>query len=748
LCLLRLLANNTRHMTRLIPAALVAIGVGLLHGGTSTLFSQAPGAAVAGARVERLDAELDGILDPTTKVAVVRQDYFGATEGATWVPEGAGYLAFSDMGSNRIWKWEPATQALSVLMEKAGLSADTTPGSPAISQVRALDNGRLQVAVVGSNGLGVDREGRLVFCVHGDRAIARREKNGTRTILADKWDGKRFNGPNDLAVKSDGSIYFTDLGAQLRGGFANSPDKELDFQGVFRWSPDGRVRLVARVAANGLAFSPDERYLYLGVGGAITRYTVLTDGSVTNPVRWVGRSADGFRVDRSGYIYGGTWIANPDGKVIGTITLPPGDPVTNVGLGDADGKGLYIGTYRSLYHLRMKRSAFEVVPRQASSQPALAAGTVAGTVAGTAANTGANTGANPVGNTVAAAEVPRFEFDPSWPRALPHNWVLGEVAGVGVDAADNIWIANRPASHTDFNLAACCTPAPPVLQFDQAGTVLQSWGGPGAGYDWPASEHGMYLDHKGHVWMSSNNLRDSRDPQDRGTHVLKFAKDGRFLLQIGTRGQSQGDDDLANLNQPAGLFVEPRANELYVADGYGNHRVIVFDAETGAYKRHWGAYGKKPASGGAAYVPGDAPPTQFSTVHCAKVSRDGLVYVCDRGNHRLQVFRTDGTFVKEVFIAPTTGGYGTVGEIAFSPDPKQQFLYVLDGRNAKVWILRREDLAIIGSFGQGGHQAGGFTTAHSMEVDSKGNLYIGESREGYRVQRFRFVGITKAGGKR
>ncbi|MGE0394870.1 MAG: SMP-30/gluconolactonase/LRE family protein, partial [Vicinamibacterales bacterium] len=694
-------------MKRLV---LLACVVSLMGGGAATLV-RARAQAGAVSPIERLDPEADAILPAGATIEVIRQDFFGATEGATWVPDG-GYLAFSDMGSNRIWKWDPAAKALSVLMEKAGIAADIAPGSPAITKVRALDNGRLQIAVLGTNGLGLDSQGRLVFCAHGDRAIVRREKDGTRTILADRWDGKRFNGPNDLAVKSDGSIYFTDLGAQLLGGFANSPDRELDFQGVFRWTPDGRVRLVARVPANGIAFSPDEKYLYVGLNG-ITRYTLLPDGSVTNPVRWISRGADGFRVDRNGFIYGGSWIANPDGKIIANINLPPGDNVTNVGLGDADGRGLYIGTYRSLYRIRMGRSAWDVVPRPAPGPTAPAP----------------------------AAYVPRFEYDPSWPKPLPENWVLGEVAGVGVDASDHIWVTNRPQSHTDFSFAACCAPAPPIIEFDQAGNVVQAWGGPGAGYEWPSSEHGMFVDHEGSIWLSSNNLRDSRDPQDRGTHVLKFSKAGKFLLQIGKRGVSKGDADTANMNQPAGLFVEPSANELYVADGYGNHRVIVYDAKTGAYKRHWGAYGKPPGSTGpsAGYTPAGAPPTEFATVHCAKVSRDGLVYVCDRANHRLQVFRTDGTFVREVFIAPTTGGYGTVGEIAFSPDPAQQFLYVLDGRNAKVWILRRDDLAIVGSFGRGGHQAGGFITAHSMDADSKGNLYIGESRESYRVQRFRLV---------
>jgi gluconolactonase len=221
-------------MKRFIALAAFSVAVMRSVAGGDGLLAQPP--ATPTPLIERLAPEADDILPADAKLEVIKQDFFGATEGATWVPEGA-YMAFSDMGSNRIWKWDPAAQQLSVLMEKAGLTADITPGSPAITKVRALDNGRLQVAVIGTNGLGLDKEGRLVFCVHGDRAIARREKDGTRTILADRLDGKRFNGPNDLVVKSDGSIYFTDLGAQLLGGFAASPDKELDFQGVFRWTP-------------------------------------------------------------------------------------------------------------------------------------------------------------------------------------------------------------------------------------------------------------------------------------------------------------------------------------------------------------------------------------------------------------------------------------------------------------------------------------------------------------------------------
>ena len=160
------------------------------------------------------------------------------------------------------------------------------------------------VALLGTNGLDVDLDGRLVFCAHGDRALGRMEADGTRTILADRFEGKRFNGPNDLVVKSDGSIYFTDLGAPLLGGFANSPDRELDFRGVFRWTSDGAVQLISRDLGNGIAFSPDEAHLYV-TGAGVTRFDVMPDGSVTNGQVHVQRSADGVRVDAHGFLYGG-----------------------------------------------------------------------------------------------------------------------------------------------------------------------------------------------------------------------------------------------------------------------------------------------------------------------------------------------------------------------------------------------------------------------------------------------------------
>ena len=248
---------------------------------------------------------------------------------------------------------------------------------------------------------------------------------------------------------------------------------------------------------------------------------------------------------------------------------------------------------------------------------------------------------------------PRFEPDPSWPKQLPNNWMLGQVGGIYVDSHDHIWVNSRPRTldENDTYLRAkkgdCCIPSPPVLEFDQAGNFVQGWGGPGEGYEWPDNEHGMYVDSKDNVWVGGNGMKD--------TNILKFTKAGKFLLQIGHHGKTGGSNDTENLNRPAGITVYQPANEVFVADGYGNRRVIVFDADTGAYKRHWGAYGKGPDDTVArTRTTEGAPPTQFNTVHGIRISNDNLVYVGDRVNNRVQVFKTDGTFVKEAFIERTT----------------------------------------------------------------------------------------------
>ena len=378
----------------------------------------------------------------------------------------------------------------------------------------------------------------------------------------------------------------------------------------------------------------------------------------------------------------------------------------------------------------------------------------------------------------AGVQAPRFEVDPLWPKPLPNHWLLGNVIGVATDAQDHIWIIHRQASLEPMeNYAAanppgpkrrpgvveadCCAPAPPVLEFDQAGTLINSWGGPGEGYDWPETNHGIFVDYKGNVWIGGNgrprpgkaaSASGGAPPESQNTPpgyyndnmVLEFTQSGKFLMQIGKPGQSKGSNDLENLKGPAKLYVDPKTDELYVADGYGNHRVIVFDASTGKYKRHWGAYGHKPDDTPLGlYQPNDPPAQQFrNPVHCAQLSNDNLLYVCDRVNDRIQVFKPDGTFVKEQILYKDTLGDGSVWDIAFSRDPQQKYIYLADGANEKVHILDRESLQVLTSFGDGGRQPGEFYAVHSIASDSKGNIYTTETYRGQRVQRFLYKGLA------
>ena len=266
-----------------------------------------------------------------------------------------------------------------------------------------------------------------------------------------------------------------------------------------------------------------------------------------------------------------------------------------------------------------------------------------------------------------------------------------------------------------------------------------TWSGTGAvpapGYEWPQSNHGIIVDHKGNVWIGGNDPKDAQ--------ILKFTKDGKFLLQVGHAGKNAGSNDTENFWRAAKIFVDPKMNEAYVADGYGNKRVAVLDADTGKFKRYWGAYGNKPDDTNLGPYDPDAPPAQQfrNPVHCAEISNDGLVYVCDRANDRIQVFQSDGTFVKEMFIAKRTLGDGSVWDIAFSKDPQQKFLYVADGRNEKVYIVLRETLQVLTSFGDGGRQPGQFFGVHSIATDSRGNIYTTETYEGKRLQKFVYKGL-------
>ncbi|MGD9905543.1 MAG: hypothetical protein AB7U83_18895, partial [Vicinamibacterales bacterium] len=317
---------------------------------------------------------------------------------------------------------------------------------------------------------------------------------------------------------------------------------------------------------------------------------------------------------------------------------------------------------------------------------------------------------------------PRFAVDPAWPT-LPPQWTLWQVTGVAVDARDHVWVLHRPWSLTDDEKAqnpeaACCTAAPPVLEFDADGRYLNGWGGPGAGFEWPEDEHAIHVDHKRHVWITSAG--GPRLAGGRENQILKFTSDGRFLLQIGRRGQSRGSLDPANVNNAADLYVEPTANELYVADGYVNRRVAVFDADTGAFKRMWGAYGKPPDDAASRAVTYDGPPpAQFTLVHGIRVSQDGKVYVADRRNNRMQVFSTAGVFEREIFVERPTRLLGTAFSVAFSPDRAQRWLYLADAGNGRVHVYDRATLTEVTAIGRCGRYAGQFVFRHALAVGSR-----------------------------
>ncbi|NJD18685.1 MAG: hypothetical protein FIA95_05300 [Gemmatimonadetes bacterium] len=351
----------------------------------------------------------------------------------------------------------------------------------------------------------------------------------------------------------------------------------------------------------------------------------------------------------------------------------------------------------------------------------------------------------PGGQPPAAEPAPdgtRFAVDASWPKPLPNEWILGQVSGVAVDARDHVWIVHRRSSLVASDTAAlespprspCCTPAPAVIELDQEGNVVRAWGGPGTDVRWPSTEHGIYVDRTDHVWLASTGPGDQV--------VRKFTLDGRLVLEIGVWGETGGSADTLRLGLPADVWVDEEAREAYVADGYGNRRVIVFDSETGAYKRHWGAYGRPPSDEALpAYDPAGPPSTSFrSPMHAVVIARDGLVYTADRANDRIQVFRKSGEYVTEAFVAPETRIMGSVWDLQLSPDSAQTWLYVPDGANRTVRILRRADLSVAGSFGHPGRMAGAFDWVHSIAGDSRGNLYTGEVNTGNRVQRWVPVG--------
>ena len=360
-----------------------------------------------------------------------------------------------------------------------------------------------------------------------------------------------------------------------------------------------------------------------------------------------------------------------------------------------------------------------------------------------------------------AVQAPRFEVDPLWPKPLPNHWILGSTIGVWVDTDDHIWIIHRSTATLGNNektletkQGECCAGAPPVLEFDQEGNLLRHWGGPGQGYEWPDSNHGIFIDFKGNVWVGGNGGPDSP--------ILKFTKDGKFLLQVGKKGARRkegagagnqegqvagfvgGSNDQVSFGRVAKIFVDAKENEAYIADGYLNKRVAVIDADSGKMKRFWGAYGNKPDDTPLPpYNPSNPPAQQFyNPVHCADMSVDRLIYVCDRVGDRLQVFTPEGKFVKEQWYEKNTLNAGSVWDIAFSKDAQQRFIFMADGVNEKVKIIDRQTLQELTTFGDGGRYPGQFYGVHSIAIDSKGNLYTTETYEGKRIQRFLYKGMA------
>lgn len=384
-----------------------------------------------------------------------------------------------------------------------------------------------------------------------------------------------------------------------------------------------------------------------------------------------------------------------------------------------------------------------------------------------------------VWSTVAGAQsraatgtpVPSFQVDAAWPK-VPKQWVLGLVSGVGVDSRDHVWVLHRPRTVNPEDKAKA---APPVLEFDADGNFIQAWGGPGPGYEWPDTEHGIAFDAKDNAWIAGSARSDGQ--------LLKFTRDGKFLLQIGHAGKSSGNTDTVNVRGAADITYYAKTNEIFVADGYNNRRIIVFDADSGAFKRMWGAFGNVPTdpppppegSRGNGLPPPDASTEgkgadQFNLVHSARISNDGLLYVADRANKRVQIFTPEGKYVSQVFIsrvkpAPSTDTRTVLGQsvakmadglanagmtasrTAFSPDREQRYLYVVDRIRQQIAILERKSLTILGYVGDGiGSAPGAFYILHDVAADSKGNLYTAEvNNDGNRrAQKFRFTGMVPA----
>jgi hypothetical protein len=333
------------------------------------------------------------------------------------------------------------------------------------------------------------------------------------------------------------------------------------------------------------------------------------------------------------------------------------------------------------------------------------------------------------------AKAPAYKVDPFWPKALPDRWVTGEVAGTCLDSNDHLFTVNRGPQNANLTgkEMIVAKASPPVIEFDRAGNVVNAWGDLAI---LPNGLHGCFVDHQDNVWIGGNG----------DGIVQKYSHGGQLLMQIGTRGVCDGkcgettstNSSTKLLNEPADMTVDPANGDVYIADGYGNHRVVVFD-KSGTYLRQWGSAGT---------APGQFSPTGGGHPHCVVLENAGRIYACDRANDRVQVFTKQGALLQVIPIKPGTGavpgGIGSAWDVAFSADKNQTFMFDVDGGNEVLWEMDHRSGEILIGFGRPGHMAGDFTFLHSVAVDSRNNLFAGETIGGRRVQKFVPVGEARA----
>lgn len=353
-----------------------------------------------------------------------------------------------------------------------------------------------------------------------------------------------------------------------------------------------------------------------------------------------------------------------------------------------------------------------------------------------------------------AVSAPTFQVDPFWPKRLPKEWILGPVNGIAIDSRDHVFITHRIDKYMGTEIggksgvSVCCVPADQVLEFDPEGNLVKSWGGPGDGYKWPSVPYGIAVDGKGNVWVGGGGgaAAQGRTPAEAfDSQILKFSGEGKFVQAYGEGGKNPDSADTTHFGKTAGIAIDDKAGEVYVADGLGNKRVAILDLNTGAVKKVFGGSGEKPSDAAVTYKLGSPLPKQFvGPVHCAKPSKDGLLYVCDAGANRIQVFKRDGSFVNEKQITAPKLGEGAVWDVAFSNDKDQKYMYVADSANMRVHVLDRKSLDLLYSFGEGGRLAGQWHMPRGIATDSKGNIYTIE--EGRRVQKFVFQGVKPVSG--